>query len=56
MARDPIAEMGQRIRKKRTPEKVGHIVIPAHDAQIVESSLRRFTRKCPSDSASIAKP
>jgi hypothetical protein len=30
MARDPIAEMGQRVREECAPEEVRHIVIPAH--------------------------
>jgi hypothetical protein len=31
MARDPIAEMGQRVREEGAPEEVGQVVVPAHD-------------------------
>ena len=31
MARDPIAEMGQRVREEGAPEEVRQVVVPAHD-------------------------
>ena len=35
MARDPIAEMGQSIREEHAPEKVRHVVIPAHGCSLL---------------------
>ena len=31
MARDPVAEMGQRVREEGAPEEVRQVVVPAHD-------------------------
>src|SRR5271157_4486260 len=35
MARDPIAEMGQGVREECAPEKVRHVVVPAHACSLL---------------------
>ena len=40
LPRNPVAEMGQGVREERAPEKVGHVVVPAH---------RRFSPECRAD-------
>src|SRR5208283_5602966 len=47
MTRDPIAEMGQRIREEGAPKEVRQVVVPAHDClhfgvPIVPHLYRKF--------------
>jgi hypothetical protein len=36
--RDPVAEMGQGVREECAPEKVGHVVVPAHRSSLLTAN------------------
>jgi len=59
MARDPIAEMRQRVREEGAPEEIRQIVVPAHDSLhfgLLRHSLNILSAKAIESRLSLANP